>query len=70
MEEKKPLELHFAPGCFEDFDGSQEELDELVGAIKEMFANLTPEELEARSVPVDLSDLDFDDEDITPRRLQ
>jgi len=32
------LELEFAPGCFDDFEGSQEDLDALVEHIKEMFA--------------------------------
>ena len=59
MTEKKPLTVEFAPGCFDHFDGSQEELDSLLSEIQNMFANATPEELEAMSRP--LSEKDFDD---------
>ena len=52
-ESKKPLEVKFAPGCFDHFDGTQEELDALMAEIQSVFANMTPEELEAQSIPVD-----------------
>jgi hypothetical protein len=55
--EKKPLEVVFAPGCFDSFDGTQEELDEMIAEIQTMFTNLTPEELEARSQSIDLDEL-------------
>jgi hypothetical protein len=29
----KPLKVVFEPGCFDDFKGSQEELDELIAQI-------------------------------------
>ena len=32
------MQLEFVPGCFDDFEGSQEDLDALVEHIKEMFA--------------------------------
>lgn len=38
-EELKELKIVFAPGCFDNFEGSQEELDELVAGIQEMFAS-------------------------------
>ena len=47
MTEKK-MKVEFAPGCFDDFDGTQQELDELVAEIErmansgEMFENSTP----------------------------
>lgn len=52
------MELVFAPGCFDNFEGTQEELDELVKEITESFvsgealtearsiADLTEEEIE------------------------
>lgn len=55
---KKPLEVKFAPGCFDTFDGTQEELDALMAEIQETFANMTPEELEAQSRPVDEDELE------------
>ena len=32
-------QLVFMPGCFDDFEGTQEELDELIANIKEAFRN-------------------------------
>ena len=56
-EQPKPLQVEFAPGAFDDFEGSQQELDDLMKEITDMFANLTPEELESRSRPVDIDEL-------------
>ena len=36
MTEKKKVELVFVPGCFDDFEGSQEDLDELLAEIQRM----------------------------------
>lgn len=61
-EDKKSIEVVFAPGCFDKFAGSQEELDELIQQIKEMA--LTGE-LFNQSSPVlyeDIQDL-IDDTD-------
>lgn len=33
----KKLEIKFAPGCFDNFEGTQEELDELMAQIQTMF---------------------------------
>lgn len=52
-EEKKELKISFAPGCFDDFDGTQEELDEMIAEITKIFTENTPEEVMAMSVPVD-----------------
>ena len=54
---KKPIEIEFAPGCFDQFEGTQEELDALQKEILDMFANMTPEELAQRSKPVDLDEM-------------
>lgn len=37
MTEKKKPEIVFMPGCFDGFDGTQEELDELIASIEKMF---------------------------------
>lgn len=34
---KKDLKLEFAPGAFDGFDGTQEELDELMAEIQQAF---------------------------------
>jgi hypothetical protein len=33
MEEEKKLKVEFAPGCFDNFEGTQEELQELIAEI-------------------------------------
>ena len=40
----KELKIVFAPGCFDDFEGTQEELDELIAEIKNMAERGTLEE--------------------------
>jgi hypothetical protein len=51
MADKKPkMKIEFAPGCFDNMEfASQEELDEFVAEITEMFANITEEEIQANS---------------------
>ena len=49
----KPLKIEFAPGCFDNFEGTQEELDELIKEIQEMFTSKTREEIEFMSEPLD-----------------
>ena len=75
---KKPLEVIFAPGAFDHLDvEDQAELDAVMKEITEMFANMSPEELEAQSRPVDWESLDDEERIILeqainnePRNLQ
>ncbi len=65
------MKVEFAPGAFDDFDGTQEELDSLQAEIVSMFANLTPEELAERSQPVDIEELIEDGErDVVEKIVQ
>jgi hypothetical protein len=52
--EKKAKTLEFAPGCFDGFEGTQEELDDLMSEIQRMFDS---GEMEANSTPVDIDEL-------------
>ena len=54
----KKLKIVFDPSVFEEWDGSQEELDQLVAEINDMFENKTPEEIKAMSRPIDWDELD------------
>ena len=36
MTEEKKIKIEFAPGCFDGFEGTQEELDELIAEITRM----------------------------------
>lgn len=58
-EQNKDFKIEFAPGCFDNFDGTQEELDNLMAEIQSMFEGKSREEIEAMSRPLD--DDDFDD---------
>ena len=50
----KEIKIEFAPGCFDDFEGTQEQLDEIVAEIHKMAAS--GEILEGSEV--DFEDLD------------
>jgi hypothetical protein len=58
--EKKP-ELVFMPGCFDNFEGTQEELAELIGEITAMFES---GEMEANAVAVDFDELFEEDPEV------
>lgn len=38
-EEKKPMKIEFAPGCFDDFNGTQEELNALMVHLTELVSS-------------------------------
>lgn len=48
-EKNKDFKIVFAPGCFDNFEGSQEELDALISQIQGMFDGKTREEIESMS---------------------
>jgi hypothetical protein len=54
-EECKDLKIVFAPGCFDQFDGTQEELDKLMAEITQMVKS---GEFLEKSTPVDELDDD------------
>jgi hypothetical protein len=54
---KKP-EIVFAPGCFDNFEGTQEELDEMIAEIQRMAES---GELFENSQPLDLDELSEED---------
>jgi hypothetical protein len=54
MTEEKKITVEFAPGAFDEFDGTQEELDELIMEITRMAES---GELAERSREIDLDNL-------------
>ena len=64
MTEKKELKVEFAPGAFDHFEGTQEELDELVAEVQKLFLNKSPEEIEAMSRPLTEEEFDELPEDV------
>ena len=51
----KPIKIEFAPGCFDGFEGTQEELDQMIAEIQRLAES---GELFERSTPVDMDTLD------------
>ena len=58
---KKKPKIKFAPGAFDTFEGSQEELDDLMKALKEMIES---GDLEKNSTPVDMEKLEREDPEL------
>lgn len=63
--ERKEIKIEFAPGAFDSFEGSQEELDELMKEIQSMILDGS---LFEKSKPVDLEDL-LESDDPTDQAL-
>lgn len=57
-EEMKNLKIEFAPGCFDSFEGTQEELDDLVKEIYRMFES---GEAQSKARLLDIDELDEED---------
>jgi len=51
-DENGKLKIQFQPGCFDSFEGTQEELDEAIAMITKMFEDGTAQEL-AQEVDID-----------------
>jgi hypothetical protein len=58
MTDPKEIKIKFAPGAFEHFEGSQEELDELLAEIHQLIES---GELFEKSTPLDLDQLAEED---------
>lgn len=66
---QKTMKVVFAPGCFDSFEGTQEELDELLDHINKTFDGKTAEEIEAMSNPVDWDNLDPEEQELLEKQL-
>lgn len=60
-DEDKKMKLVFAPGCFDDFEGTQEELDSLIEEIQAKFADGSMEDMVESEALDDLSEEEFDE---------
>ena len=64
MAEKKlpnGMKLVFAPGCFDNFEGTQEELDQLVNMLETKFGT--------DNFVYDLEPIDLDNSDLGPEEI-
>jgi hypothetical protein len=57
-EDCKDLDIVFAPGCFDSFEGSQDELDEMIAEITQMIKS---GKILENSQPLDVDNLDPED---------
>ena len=62
----KKMKIEFMPGCFDQFEGTQEELDEMVAEIHRM---LESGELEENSQEMTEEDFDELDDEVKERLL-
>lgn len=69
-DQKKPLKIEFAPGAFDQFEGTQEELDQMMKEVIDMLSNMTPEELAEASKPVDWDNLSEEECNILERAFK
>lgn len=67
-DENGNIKVVFDPGCFDDFEGTQEELDETIKQITEMFQDGGIESMKEDAV--DLEDLAETDPELAARLLQ
>ena len=68
-EENKELKVVFAPGAFDSFEGTQEELDEMIAEVHAMFEGKSKEEIQSMSRPIDLQEL-AEDGDISDEEFK
>ena len=59
MENDKPIKVEFAPGAFDHFDGTQEELDELMAEIHRLAES---GELFENAKQISIDDLDEEED--------
>jgi hypothetical protein len=62
----KKLKIVFAPGCFDTFEGTQEELDELIAEIQKGFES---GEFLTKSEPLDVDELMEEDPEFAAKIL-
>jgi flagellar biosynthesis/type III secretory pathway M-ring protein FliF/YscJ len=53
MTEEKKIKIEFAPGCFDNFEGTQEELDAFMAELQNKFSSMTREQIESESRSID-----------------
>lgn len=66
MTENKTPEVVFAPGCFDEFEGTQEELNELIAEIHRLVDS---GEIFEKSVPLDMDNLEEEDPELSEKLL-
>jgi len=66
MSEEKKVKIQFAPGCFDSWEGTQEELDEFLTELTrqiesgEFFENADIEDIDLNEFELDIDDIEID----------
>lgn len=58
LDELQEVKIEFAPGCFDNFEGTQDELNAMIADIERMVKS---GELQEKSEPLNIDDLDEDE---------
>jgi hypothetical protein len=66
MNDNSKVEIVFAPGCFDNFEGTQEELDEFVAELNRLVET---GELFDRARPIDIDEISDSDSELLERAL-
>jgi hypothetical protein len=66
MNEDSKVEIVFAPGCFDNFEGTQEELDEFVAELNRLVET---GELFDSARPIDIDEMSDSDSELLERAL-
>ena len=66
-EELSEMKIEFAPGCFDSFEGTQEELDEFIAEITRLFKS---GEAQKMARPLDLDNLEEGDLELLEKFAQ
>ena len=66
-EDFSKLKIEFAPGCFDSFDGTQEELEEFIAEITRMFQS---GEVQEMARPLDIEELIDEDPEYAEKIIQ
>jgi hypothetical protein len=69
-QEETEIKVTFSPGCFDNFEGTQEELDELVKSItQQVTQSIHNGTIDLQSTDIDFSDDEFFDDHLTDEEI-
>ncbi len=70
MTQENKRKIEFAPGCFDNFDGTQEELDNLVEFLTKMVESGELDEISEPLTDEIIADMDEQEQQILLRQLE
>lgn len=70
MTKDKTVKVEFAPGCFDNFDGTQQELDEMIEMIRYLAESGKLEELSEPLTEDALDELSSEEQELLLQQLE